>query len=220
MIDSKVPIPKLFRSEPGNGNVLPNRSLTPEVRLPIFARKFHEAGKLLAASMLSKGGYNDIDACPIVFLYRHAVELYLKAVVRYGVNLSDFRGQKIEVDEGILFGHPLLPLLSAFRRVFEAVGWTWESDVEGLSTYAEFEELIREVDEIDRRSFAFRYPMRKDGEDSLPPRFVMNIPEFCRLMDAILGNLDGAATQLGIDLEAYLDAASELGAENVHGGFP
>jgi hypothetical protein len=54
----------------------------PERDLWLYARSFHKAAKKLAGALeLDAGPATYFDACPVVFMYRHAVELHLKAVV-------------------------------------------------------------------------------------------------------------------------------------------
>jgi len=50
-----------------------------------FARSFHKAAKALAGSLLVGGNpASDVDFSPVVYLYRHALELHLKAIVLGG----------------------------------------------------------------------------------------------------------------------------------------
>jgi len=45
---------------------------------------YHAAGQALFERMCDKSSYNSLEGCPIIFLYRHALELYLKAIVLHG----------------------------------------------------------------------------------------------------------------------------------------
>src|ERR1035441_2897009 len=48
----------------------------------LYARTFRKAAKKLAGSLrLDTGPFADSDVSPVVFMYRHAVELHLKAMV-------------------------------------------------------------------------------------------------------------------------------------------
>jgi hypothetical protein len=48
----------------------------------LYARSFHLAAKKLAASFQpDANALAEFDACPVVFMYRHAIELHLKAIV-------------------------------------------------------------------------------------------------------------------------------------------
>jgi hypothetical protein len=67
----------LFQVGSGRGNVVLLRSESAETLFAPLARQFHLAGKLLVQQTMSQPGYNDLAACPIVFCYRHALELYI-----------------------------------------------------------------------------------------------------------------------------------------------
>lgn len=112
---------------------------------------------------------------PISFLYRHAIELYLKASIiilhghlklPYGKNPSE--GDPYVLVEGIwkpmynehriepLFGY-LKELLSNNREYLAEntrTDWGFPND---------FDSLVEEVDEIDSSSTYFRYPVTKAG---------------------------------------------------------
>ena len=53
-----------------------------EQNLWLYARSFHKAAKRLAGALeLDSDPFPDSDVSPVVFMYRHAVELHLKAMV-------------------------------------------------------------------------------------------------------------------------------------------
>src|SRR5256885_11323364 len=59
-----------------------NRRSVPEQDLFLYARAFHAAAKTVAGTLEATCGLlTDFDACPVVFMYRHAIELHLKAIV-------------------------------------------------------------------------------------------------------------------------------------------
>ena len=66
----------------------------PASEFSVYALAFWRGGGLLAQSLASRQGYRDLDACPIVFLYRQALELYMKAIVRRGKSLLSIDGEK------------------------------------------------------------------------------------------------------------------------------
>jgi hypothetical protein len=54
----------------------------PAKDLFLYARSFHQAAKALAASFQPETSrFSDFDACPVILMYRQAVELHLKALV-------------------------------------------------------------------------------------------------------------------------------------------
>ena len=66
---------RFFKSDSVHGNVVLNFSRSLVCDLCAFAQGYHSAGKRLAEQMRSSRGYHEYDGYPIVFLYRHALEL-------------------------------------------------------------------------------------------------------------------------------------------------
>jgi hypothetical protein len=164
--------------------------------------------KRLAEQMLSGDHYNDLDACPIVFNYRNALELYLKAIIRIGQGHAVVTG--IEVDGQHLNQHSLAKLVGGVRQTFRAAGWEWDLDVEGLRTFADFEAIVRDFDGLDSGSFTFRYPVDKHRKATVPHAyFIFSVPDFVNRMDALLDLLKAAALGLGAELEVIVDSIAE-----------
>src|SRR6266403_3216918 len=88
-----------------HGNVVFNFLGRPVRDLRIFALAYHEAGRKLVAPMVSGTGYRDYDGYPILFLYRHALELYLKALVYRGAQLLGLIADERPNTEKLLTDH-------------------------------------------------------------------------------------------------------------------
>jgi len=187
---------KLFQSGEQHGNAVLNFNHRAWDEFEFYAQAFHRAGVKMAENMISASGYNDLDACPIIFLYRHALELYLKAIGRIGQTILSLSATTQEISEKDLFGHKLTGLYPILRRVFSHVGWEWDLDVEGMQSFEELEELLAEFDRVDECSYTFRYPLDTKGKDSVPHHFVVNIPNFCSKIDKLLSALEGACIEL------------------------
>src|SRR5437899_99511 len=163
-----------------HGNVVFNFLGRPVRDLRIFALTYHEAGRRLAAPMVSGTGYRDYDGYPILFLYRHALELYLKAIVYRGAMLLRLINEDELVTEKLFARHDLKRLVPAIRTIFEKMRWSFEGS--GLASVEDFMDLLSEIDKIDTHSYAFRYPIRKSGEAHLPHHFVINVVHFSQHM--------------------------------------
>jgi hypothetical protein len=147
----------LFR--PGkrmHGNVVLNFLGRPKTEFSAYGSAFWRAGRLLAKSMAAKRGYSDLDALPIVSLYKHALELYMKAVVRRGRSLVSLDGKRLSVPSAALVRHELRRLLQPIGDIFMHMSWTWTTEVNGVKTFEDFEALVRD---IDRLGDAWRYPV-------------------------------------------------------------
>lgn len=162
----------------------------------MYARAFWRGGRLLAQSLASSQGYRDLDACPIVFLYRRALELYMKAIVRRGKTLLSIAGEKLTIPPRALEQHALLPLVAPMRTIFTHVGWLSKSQPEGRRAFREFEKLVRDVSRIDSGSYTFRYPVNRKNQATVSHHFVFNVLEFAEQVEKAIRFLDGAAAGL------------------------
>lgn len=198
---------KLFGpSKTIHGNVVLNFLRRPETEFGIYAAGFWRAGRTLANSLAKQRGYRDFDACPIVFLYSHALELYMKAIVRRGRSLVSLAGKKLTIDRRTYNRHELLPLTQPIHYIFKHVGWTWSTEVEGVKTFRDFKAIVRE---IDRLGTAFRYPIDTNGQPSVTHHFMFNVLEFARQVEAVVRLLDGALTGLEEEWDLQASAAYE-----------
>ena len=101
----------------------------------------------------------DFRAYPIVFLYRHALELYLKAIILVGSDMLTLKDQpKIERHE-LFNNHNLDQLREYVECVFEAYGWGWDLGNSNFGSVSDLRTIIGEFHEIDPRSSSFRYPV-------------------------------------------------------------
>ena len=185
-----------FKSDKAHGNVVFNFRGSAINDLNAIAIGYHAAGKSLADTMASAAGYRDYDGYPILFLYRHSLELHLKAIVYRGAQLLGLISDE-EIDTRLLLTkHELTRFLPALRAIFKAMEWDWDFEVSGLRSLDDFCALIREIERIDPQSYCFRYPVTKKGDAALPRHFIINVISFARNMDSILDLLDGAVTGL------------------------
>ncbi|MFB3779576.1 MAG: hypothetical protein ACE141_18295 [Bryobacteraceae bacterium] len=192
----------------GHGNVVFNFQGNPVGDLPAFAHGYHRAGKALAATLDAAPGYADYEGYPIFFVYRHALELYLKAVVYRGAMLLHLISE-CDLDTSRLFtSHRLAPLLPHVRAIWASQHWSFEGTRFG--SFEHFESIIRWLDQVDPQSYSFRYPMSRTGEAQLPHHFVINVVSFSGTMDALLDLLAGAVTGLTEEFQLAAEARYEL----------
>ena len=197
----------LFQAHRSYGNVVLIFQHAADHELGYYARAFHKAGQALTEQMFARASYNDLEACPIVFLYRHALELYLKATALIGDEIVQLNGGAPTNRKRLFTTHRLLPLLPLLKQTFEAVGWTWELEINGLRTYEEVEDLLRDFETVDPNSYTFRYPVDTEGHPSVPHHFMLHIPTFCKHMDALLESLEAAVMGLEVTKDEMIEAA-------------
>jgi hypothetical protein len=217
MTDKPIPKPArhLFvaangKSKAAGGNVVLNFMGAPKRELALIGDEYFEAAKVLMGSLAQKGSYSDLKAYPIVFLYRHALELYLKALLVTGDSLAGLLGDgRLEFDLRRA-NHKLTPLLDKLEQLFSALGWSWEDyGISGLTAEG-FRSIISEFDEVDD-SYAFRYPLNKNGTASVEEHFAFSLLQMSRVLDPVLEMLSNAWMTLG-EYHSQLSEAAYLTA--------
>ncbi len=201
----------------GHGAVVLNWVGTPEREFTWYGEAFHEAGKSLVEQLRNDQRFglggpppNSFKAVPIVYMYRHAMELYLKGVILAGAEVLPLRGNA-ELDlKAVLKTHSLQRLLQDVERIFKAFGWDWDFKLPRFRSLADFQSAIGELDAVDAQSFAFRYPTQRDGRSpALRSHFRFNLFEFCEILDPVYPVLDGAAYGAYEQLQQEYEARAE-----------
>jgi hypothetical protein len=196
-------------------NVVLNFRQSPESEFGIYGHAYHEAGRTLAEGLLSGFGIRDFEVLPLVFLFRHALELYLKAVLFWGNRLMNFNGDGVTEEElwKQFNGHRLTPLLDRVQKVLEFMNWEWQTENPGSETIADARAVIAELDAVDPNSFAFRYPTTKSGDGALEHHFLFNLREFLAVIDPLVDMLDTAVFGLEAEWDNACSAYDSYGYE-------
>jgi hypothetical protein len=159
-----------------------------------YADGYKTAADLLVEHVDKTSSDQDILLYPVVFLYRHYVELRLKELLLLSSSYLD------EPVAGVPPKHDLLELWRAVRPKLERV---WPE----AEYHDDVGDILRQFCEIDAGSCAFRYPVTRDGTPTLTeadPHINLG-----RVKDAITGIssvLDGSS----IGLREYLQMKSEM----------
>ena len=182
-----------FISNPGPHKAVVNRHNVPAKDLFLYARSFHKAAKALAAFQPDASLLADVDVSPVVFMYRHALELHLKALVLGdGGNFLATKPDTLSVHKT----HSLSWLAQFVCQIITAVKWEKEFKCEGVENLADFKAVIEDLNAVDPGSYVFRLPISAVGQDSLSGRLNLTICDFARRMDALLELLDSTADAL------------------------
>jgi hypothetical protein len=152
---------------------------------------------VLSEQILAKNSFPDYEAYPVVFLFRHALELYLKNIIYKAVPLSAFRG--LEDIDARLFNHHELGELSklaasALRKLFPNDD-ALEQVVQTTLT------ISTEFSEIDYTSFSYRYPVDKQGKPSTKHHQVCNLGAMYASLSRLMEDLDTIDFGLGIAID-------------------
>jgi hypothetical protein len=155
-----------------------------------YREGYRRGAQLLVEAVGETARDQDFLVYPIVFLYRHHIELALKRVVKQAPYLIERELTKVEKCH--LETHRLDSLWQDFKpmgaAVSKAAGWSElrKEDVEGIDDY------IRQIAEVDPGSFSLRYSHSKSGDPSLPSDLThINLRHFGELMDRLANYLDG-----------------------------
>jgi hypothetical protein len=205
---SKASTEGIFNAPHEHGNVVLNLRGRPIEDLQAFAFGYAKAAHTLATQLIAAPGYGDYEGYPILFLYRHSLELYLKAMVYRGAKLLRLVSQETVNTDKLFGNHNLARLLPAVRAISKQMKWTFKGA--GLDSYEEFGAIVQKLDSVDPGSYTFRYPINKSGQANMPHHFVVNVPLFAEQMDSLLQFLDGAVCQIDDRWQVEAETRYEL----------
>jgi len=158
----------------------------------LYATGYRDAADALLFALSQRRVSLDSVVYPLVFLYRQGLELQLKLMLPLARRLAD---EYPKSDHG----HGLMPLWGELRSLLISVGVP-SDDKEVVAT----EVFIRQLDEVDPQSFAFRYATSKKGELSLPDLTHINVRHLGEVMDSVFMALSGIYSWLG-EMEQGVD---------------
>ena len=123
-------------------------------------------------------------------MYRHALELYLKAIVlAEGGNFLKTRPDRISIGKT----HSVSWLAQFVCQIVTALGWQEEFKCQGIENLDDFKAIIESVNEVDPGQYVFRFPGEPEAQASF------NVRKFARRMDALLELLDSTADALAAE---------------------
>src|SRR5580698_5511437 len=164
-----------------------------DIEIAFYARSLHKAAKKLIGTLdLQPNPKTAWDACPVVLLYREALELHLKALVDEGGNFLKSPTDPLSLAKT----HSLRWLAQIVGQIIRAVKWESEFKCDGVSTLADFSALVGKLEELDPVALAvFPGNRRPDGwvpDQLLPP----NVVQIAKRLDALLDLLDSTSDAL------------------------
>lgn len=210
--------PSFAGTDGPRGNVVFNFTGRPHTDIVAFAMGYRRAGRTLARSLASSNGYPDYDGYPVFFLYRHAIELYMKAaLVKAGelAGLLDVAPQEIRA--GLFQHHELLTLYDGLDRILRAsLPAETKAAQQDLKAPREF---LEDVAAVDPKSFHFRYPINTAGTLAHPKHLVLNVLLFAERAEEVLELLDAIVTSVTVarDSKAEIVVAIEELLHEING---
>ena len=164
-----------------------------DIEIDLYARSLHKAAKTLITTLdLQPNPKTAWDACPVVLLYRHAVELHLKALVDEGSNFLKERTDPITLYKT----HSLHWLAQIVCQIIKAVKWEGEFKCEGVASLADFSALVSALEALDPVAVAVQSRNRRPDAwvpSQLQPPKVLQI---AKRLDGLLELLDVTADAL------------------------
>lgn len=161
----------------------------------LYADGYKKAADIIVKHVGRTRSSQDFLVYPIVFLYRHHVELELKMIIRDGRAL-------LKLSDEDRSHHRLGKLWKEARAIIQTV---WPKD--SRSDLDAAEELIAELEAADPYSTAFRYDRDRDGKRSIPK----NISHInLRHLAEIAGRLSVLLEGVNWSLAHYLDTEREM----------
>ena len=167
--------------------------------LNLFATGYKEAADQLINYMCKSASSRDTLVFPIIFLYRHYLELRFKDIIVIGTKLLD-------KNEKYPDGHKLKDLWPRAKGIARQV---WKDSGEPPE-FALIDHIVQEFLKFDPESDAFRYPTDKTGKKmSLRGITHINLRHVGEQINKVAGVLDA----ISLGLCEYLDYKREMEAE-------
>jgi hypothetical protein len=194
-----------FDSRDPMANACLNYTWRPDL---LYSLGYLEGARRLVNHVLESYSDQDTLIFPIVYLYRHHVELLLKRLLVIASSVVDRHLTAAELKH--LRKHRLDLLWSDIKQTLSAscrkanFAPPARENMVGVDCY------IEQLSSVDRESQSFRYPTSSDGHSALSGLTRINIRTFaekmecfCELLASVEGNL-----QLHLDLEAEMRACN------------
>jgi hypothetical protein len=153
--------------------------------LGLYAFGYKEAADVLVRNIVKRNAGQDLLVYPVMFLYRHYLELEIKNLIflcnHYQDNTANFSTI-----------HGIDQLWGTCNKLLSEI-----FPNESITERKETTRLINEFSKIDSNSMAFRYPHNKDGKTPLLNISKINLHNVQDVMEKISNLFSGAEAQIG-----------------------
>jgi hypothetical protein len=164
-----------------------------DIEIALYARSLSNAAKILIETLdLKPNPKTAWDACPIILLYRQAVELHLKALVGEGGNFLPSPTDAITLYKT----RSLRWLAQIVCQIIKTVRWENEFKCEGVASLADFSGIVNELEALDPVSYAVQSGNRGRA-GSVPHQLdPANVVQLAKKLDGLLDLLGVTADAL------------------------
>lgn len=182
------------------------------------------AGYKDAADNVVEAAINDFPdnlVYPIMFLYRHYLEIMIKQMLWEFRSLQSYLkkyygnteySSEISMEKDPIVKHDMVSIWEELRELIEE---SWGNE-ENLSFLVDVEHRIKEFHDIDQGSFSFRYPVDKENNPIFQfdqEILKVNVVQVKRVVDAITTRFRGALDKLDCQRKTLGDIISDYEAE-------
>ena len=141
------------------------------------------------------------EVCPIILLYRRAVELHLKLLVGEGGNFLPSPTDSLTLYKT----HSLRWLAQIVCQIIRAVEWESDFKCECVSSLVDFSALVSELEALDPVSCAI-HSAKRDRRGGVPSQLQRsNIVDLLPKLDALLDLLGATADALAAEWDLRAD---------------
>lgn len=162
-----------------------------------FASAYRHAADALCKRVSQDDALRHLLALPVLYLYRHSIELHLKSLLKDA-------GELLDDPQVVPARHYLLTLWKRVRVLLLRIDP--RSDGPWLNRA---DNIIADFDALDPSSFAFRYPVDTAGAPALAAGLRVDLLSIMDIMGELHVILDGESTQIDV----FVGYKSEMGGE-------
>ncbi|HUK83425.1 MAG TPA: hypothetical protein VLZ12_12425 [Verrucomicrobiae bacterium] len=152
----------------------------------LYAEAYREAAETVFQEWCTSKVHRDHLVFPLVFLYRHYVELRLKETLQAASRL-------LELPQDWKCDHRLDNLWKRLRPLIDRI-WPDAPKADGDHVEA----MIREFSERDAVAMEFRYPVTKEGKRTLTDLERLDVHNFHSAMKQLAAFLDGVSEGIAV----------------------
>jgi hypothetical protein len=206
----KRPFSRFSKPKAKKGGIIESWHNGADAEIHLYSRALQKAARALVQTLEPERSPDTVwDVCPIIWLYRQALELHLKALVGEGSNFLKSKTDPISLYRT----HSLRWLAQIVCQVIKTVGWESDFACEGVSSLTEFSSLINEIESLDPVSCAVHFASGRDHGSAAQTFQKISAVQFARKLDALLELLDVTADAL----TATWDQRAEATCRNAFG---
>ena len=207
-MNKKPPVRQISEPKPRTRKALSSWHNGADAEIQTYARSLQNAAKALVGKLdldVDQSARTGWHACPIVLLYREALELHLKALVGEGSNFLKTRTDPISLSQT----HSLRWLAQIVCQIIRAVAWESDFTCEGVSSLADLSALVNEVESFDPVTRAIRSAGAKDPKSVSQYYRTFNVVRFAKKLDSLLDLLDVTADALAATWDQHAEVSGE-----------